>query len=347
MKQNDLPIIFRHRILWHVVFWIVIYLAYVISYGGYADTFASEFITNAVLLPVRMLFTYLLLYMLLPMLMKKQYEKFFIFMAIHAFLYGLTLWVVFREYLYLTGDTEIHNYPIFKFPKIFVQIISNIGVPFLAGMLKVFKWWYIDQQYKVQMENEKLESELKFLKAQINPHFLFNTLNNLYALTLQNSQKASDVVIKLSGLLDYMLYHAKEKSVTLDKELTIIENYIELEKIRYGERLDLIYDIKGDTKNIQVAPLILIPFVENAFKHGASNDRTNPVIKIFVEVLESCVQLKVSNSIPKHSQVNPENGNGIGLKNIQRQLQLMYPKAHELDIDITEGIYTVELKLNC
>lgn len=344
----QLPIIFRYRYLWHMVFWIGIYLSYVISYGGYADNFASEFKSNAILLPVRIVFTYSMLYFMLPLLIKKEYTKFILLTGIHAFLFGLTLWTTYREYsIHVCGIEAYKSYPIFKLPKIFVNIISNYGIPLLAGMLKLFKWWYIDQQYKVKIEKEKLESELNYLKAQIHPHFLFNTLNNLYALTLQNSSKASDVVIKLSGLLDYMLYHSKADKVPLEKELTIINNYIELEKIRYGDRLKLTFEVVGDKNTVEIAPLILIPFVENAFKHGASNDRTKPVISIYVTINNNCIKLQVKNSIPSHKSSNNEVSKGIGLDNIKRQLDLIYPNSHKLTIENSDFEYKVNLNLNC
>lgn len=257
------------------------------------------------------------------------------------------LWLTYRYYMITTGDDSIHKYKVFYFSKIFVSIISNSGILLLACMVKLFKWWYSDQLYKLQIEKEKIESELNYLKAQINPHFLFNTLNNLYALTLQNSSKASDVVIKLSGLLDYMLYHAKANKVPVDKELTIVENYIELEKIRYGDRLNLVYEVIGDRKSLQIAPLVLIPLIENAFKHGASNDRSKPSIKISVKINSTHLNLSVENTIPEHKTTNTGVSNGIGLKNLKRLLDLLYADNYSLNIDSNDNYYKVNLEINC
>lgn len=344
MKAGQLPIIFRYRLLWHILFWIVIYLAYVISYGGYTDNYLREFGINAVLMPIRIAFTYFMLYFLLPLIIKRKYGRFMTYSLVHALLFGSVLWFVHRYYAISMKFTDADELPIFYYSKIFVSIISNYGIVLAAGMLKLFKWWYIDQQYKVKIENEKLESELKFLKSQINPHFLFNTLNNLYALTLKNSNQASDVVLKLSGLLDYMLYHAKEERVPLAKELSIIESYIELEKIRYGERLKLSYELEGDASACSIAPLILIPFVENAFKHGASNDRQSPEISIKIIANENGIQFNISNSYPLHVS---KSNKGIGLNNIRRQLNLVYPKHHQLDISNEDQQFKVQLMLNC
>ncbi len=346
-EQNQLPIIFRYRFLWHVLFWIVTYLGYVISYGGYGKgDYLNEASINAILLPVRMLFTYIMLYYLLPhFLLKRKYRKFILATLVHAFLFGWSIWLVFRNIIYIEDYACYNKYPIIYFKKIFVFIIGNYGIPLTAMIFKLFKWWYQDQQYKVQLEKEKLASELKYLKGQIHPHFLFNTLNNLYALTLKNSGEASDVVLRLSNLLDYMIYHSNTETVKLEKELGILESYIELEKIRYGDRLELDYEVNGDPNSIDVAPLILFPFVENAFKHGASVDRANPKIKIKIDIEDACVILKVENTVPREKEEN--NKAGIGLKNVKRQLALQYPNMHELKIEKKEKSFKVYLNIKC
>jgi len=350
LQYKRLPLMFRYRYLWHVLFWIVMYLGYVISYGGYGKgDYYNEAVINAIQMPVRMVFTYLMLYFLLPyFLQKKKYKKFIFATLIHAFLFGLSIWLVFRNIIYIEDYACYNDYPIIYFHKIFVAIIGNYGIPLTAVIFKLFKWWYIDQQYKNQLENEKLVNELKYLKGQIHPHFLFNTLNNLYALTLRNSGEASDVVLKLSNLLDYMLYHSNAEKVKLEKELGILESYIELEKIRYGDRLELDYQVNGDASSIEVAPLILFPFIENAFKHGASTDRSNPKIKISVDIENSSFTLQMINSIPSEKHSNGENNNGgIGLKNIRRQLDLQYPDNYELKVEKEEKFYKVYLRINC
>ena len=347
-QQKQLPIIFRYRYLWHVLFWIVMYLGYVVSYGGYGKgDYYNEALINAILLPVRILFTYTMLYYILPQfLLKKKYKNFILATLVHAFLFGLSIWLVFRNIIYIEDYACYNDYPIIYLHKIFVAIIGNYGIPLTAMIFKLFKWWYLDQQYKTELEHEKLASELKYLKSQIHPHFLFNTLNNLYALTLRNSGEASDVVLKLSNLLDYMLYHSKSETVKLEKELGILESYIELEKIRYGERLNLEYNVIGDASTIEVAPLILFPFIENAFKHGASADRANPVIKINVEIENSYVILQVMNSLPPERKPEDNGKEGIGLKNIRRQLDLIYPFNHTLEVGKVSNTYKVYLKID-
>jgi LytS/YehU family sensor histidine kinase len=191
-----------------------------------------------------------------------------------------------------------------------------------------------------------MTAELSFLKSQIHPHFLFNTLNNLYALTLIKSEKTSDVVLKLSGLLDYMIYKSNEDFVLLSKELEILKNYIELEEIRYNNRLDLEYNLIGEPGVNKIAPLILLPFIENSFKHGASNDRANPKMKIRVEVEVDCLLLLVENSTLGKQQKDESLSEGIGLKNVRRRLELIYPDAHQLHVKKGDDYFKVELKVN-
>jgi sensor histidine kinase YesM len=348
MIRNSKPIIFYYRIVWHIIFWIIIYFTYVISYGGYGNNnFHDEFIINGMLLPVRIVFTYIMLYLLLPLVIQRQYAWFILLTVVHTFIFGFLIWITYRQFIIMNSDISVYEYKVFYFSKIFVSIISNSGILLLACMLKLFKWWYIDQLYKLQIEKEKTESELNYLKAQINPHFLFNTLNNLYALTLQNSNKASDIVIKLSGLLDYMLYYAKADKVPLDKELTIIENYIELEKIRYGERLNMVYEVVGDRNSIQIAPLILIPLIENAFKHGASNDRAKPSIKVLVRIGNALLNVTVENTVPDYKIINKDVSNGIGLNNLKRLLDLIYKDGYILNVDSGDKYYKVNLEIKC
>jgi len=248
-----------------------------LTYGGYWGHYYEEFVINFTLLPVRILGTYILIYLLLPLILeKKQFIKFSMLVAIHAFLYGLLIWLTLYYANLFPSYADYSKYPVFYIPKIFNKIISNYGIPVLAATIVIFKKWYIDELNSKKLAQEKLEAELKFLKSQIHPHFLFNTLNNLYALTLIKSEKTPDVVLKLSGLLDYMLYNSNDEFVSLEKEIEILESYLELEKLRYDKRLDLKYHLEGNIKNKQIAPLILLPFLENSFKHGASNDRATP-----------------------------------------------------------------------
>lgn len=346
MAENKLPILFRYRFLWHLVFWIVVFIAYWLTYGGYLDRYYQEFVIGLSLLPARIIGTYSLIYFILPLATeKKNFVSFGILSAIHAVFYGFIIWI---SYYYLNLFPETFDYsklPLFYWPKILNKIISNYGIPVIAVAIIIFKRWYLDEQKNKKLAEEKLAAELSFLKSQVHPHFLFNTLNNLYALTLIKSENTPDIVLKLSGLLDYMIYKSNDDFVPIKKELEIIESYVDLEKMRYNERLDLKYEIQGEVDGQQIAPLILLPFIENSFKHGASKDRIKPNIRIFLKVEPDFVELNVVNSVPAEKKEDESLSEGIGLKNVKRRLELIYPGQHQLVVKPGEKQYEVKLKI--
>jgi LytS/YehU family sensor histidine kinase len=204
---------------------------------------------------------------------------------------------------------------------------------------------YLMQQYSLNLEKEKLESELKFLKSQIHPHFLFNTLNNLYALTLKKSDKAPEMVIQLSNLLEYSLYSGKETEVELNGELKQLLGYIDLEKIRFGNRLIVNTEITGNTDGLMIAPLLLLPFVENSFKHGASNDLKSPFIDLKIKLDGNHLLFSISNSCNGASGKFEDYKEGIGLKNVKRRLELLYPNKHSLEIIQKQDSFDVNLTM--
>ncbi|MEL6942876.1 MAG: sensor histidine kinase, partial [Bacteroidota bacterium] len=220
------------------------------------------------------------------------------------------------------------------------------GFTFLFLILKVIKDQAVKQRQIERLEKEKATAELNFLKAQIHPHFLFNTLNNLYALTLDKSDDAPEVVAKLSEMLDYMLYQCNEPKVLVNKEIELLEHYIDLEKLRYGNRLQLSFQHQVDHSSAQISPLILISLIENAFKHGVSGALQKPEIQIDLEVKNQVLQMRVFNTKAESAQSDKmKYKEGIGIKNIQRQLDLVYPERYEWEVKEEMESYEVNLKI--
>ena len=210
--------------------------------------------------------------------------------------------------------------------------------------IKYYKDWYKKQEEGEILVRENKQAELQLLKAQIHPHFLFNTLNNIYSFTLTRSPEAVGLVDKLSGMIDYIKTEGEKSLVPLDKEIQLIKDYIGLEKVRYGERLDMQVEIIGEYKNILIAPLLMIPFVENAFKHGASKMRGRQWIKLKIEIFYDKLNFDIGNS--KETALVTTNGKkGIGLTNVRKRLNLLYPLHHHLTIESTEDIYQVSLRI--
>ncbi|MEZ4953626.1 MAG: histidine kinase [Saprospiraceae bacterium] len=188
---------------------------------------------------------------------------------------------------------------------------------------------------------EKLQSELKFLRSQTNPHFLFNTLNNLYHLARKNSSNTPDAILKLSGLMRFMLYECTATTIPISKEIDLIRDYIELEKLQYDNRLTVDFKVDATIENQKIAPLLLMPFVENAFKHGASESTGNIWVYIYLTIKNGVLEFSVKNSKDPDTQYSDE---GIGLKNIKRQLDLIYPN-HILEIKNRENEFEIYLKI--
>ncbi len=206
--------------------------------------------------------------------------------------------------------------------------------------------WFKSQQETNELQNKTLQSELNFLKSQINPHFLFNTLNNLYALTLKKSDLAPEIVLRLSEMIRYMLYECNESKVYLRKEINCLKNYLELEKLRQGKKFDIQFELIGEVHNQKIVPLLFIPFLENSFKHGLSNQLGEGYVHIKMQIDDDTVETYIENSKPPTlpSKPGPKSG-GIGLVNVKRRLDLLYPDDHELEINNHPNTYSVYLKV--
>lgn len=221
--------------------------------------------------------------------------------------------------------------------------VIMLFITIFVSMLRFAVDWFELEARKKEMENERLMAELNFLKAQINPHFLFNTLNNLYYLAYSKSENTTEVIAKLSQMMRYMIYDSNHPKVLLSKEIEYMQSYISLERLRLNNQIPIQFEVKGNTDNIWIAPLIFITFLENAFKHGVSNSNPKAWVDISIELNgKECVYTV------KNSKAGIGNGekSGIGLQNVQRRLALSYPGQYELKMDDAADTYFVELKLN-
>ncbi len=222
-------------------------------------------------------------------------------------------------------------------------ITGMIVIILVSTLLNLSYRWFIQLSKINQIENDRLHLELSLLKNQINPHFFFNTLNNLYALSLEKSDKTPSLILKLSEIMRYTIYDCKEPKVSIGGEITYLENFIELQKMRHHHRGIITFEKNIDNEAKQIAPMILIVFLENAFKHGFDHMEKNAFINFKLETTEKLAHLYIENNFS-----DTENGNdgGIGLENVKRRLSLIYPNAHELKISKKNTVFTVDLKLN-
>lgn len=215
-----------------------------------------------------------------------------------------------------------------------------------SGIYIIGEWMRTHElalKYK-EAEKEKIAAELKALKAQINPHFLFNTLNNLYSLSIEKSDKAPDVIVKLSDLMSYILYDCKVEEVALKNEMDFISNYLELEKNRFEDRVEINFQKEIDNPSLQIAPLLFIPFIENAFKHGFSSGKNR--IDILWQCREGIINFSIENNANQYEAESDNYKKGVGIENVKRRLELLYPKNHSVKITNGNERFSVELMID-
>lgn len=226
------------------------------------------------------------------------------------------------------------------------DILYIIFYSAFAVLIKMLVKWYDDRKAADEKLIQDHKFELELLKAQLNPHFFFNTLNNIYSLVYKKSDEAPAALMKMSDIMRYMLYESRAEKVPLEKELEYLEDYIELQKLRYTNAGFIDYSVEGDISNHQIPPMLLLSFAENAFKHGKKRV-SNPGIVIRIKANEKILNFIVSNYIIEHMEKGGEGNTGIGLKNIRRRLELLYPKSHDLTIFVKDGRYTLNLNIYC
>ena len=214
----------------------------------------------------------------------------------------------------------------------------------LAAAIKLMKHWYVKEQRNLQLKQENIAAQLQLLKAQVHPHFLFNTLNNIYAHAQVGAPAAPVMIAGLSDLLRYVLYECNQPLAPLSKELKMLQDYVLLEKVRYGNQLELDIDLPGDAGDLYIAPLLLLPFLENCFKHGASHFLDQPWISLHISIEEGWMKMKLLNAkLPDAAQLSATGG--IGIANVRKRLELLYPDKHTLLINNEEEVFIVNLKM--
>jgi len=268
-------------------------------------------------------------------------------------LYVLTLFLVlglmmivthfYREILHNLGIYK-HREEGFDWKVVFIPLYPCILAFGISTFVRLTGQWMMGERHKQDLENEKLISELGFLKSQINPHFLFNTLNNICSLARKKSDETENALIKLSEIMRYMIDESKEDKVLLSKEIEYLNNYIELQRLRLSGKVKIEFTITGDPTTKMIDPLLLIPFVENAFKHGISY-REEPLISISLKIHDSGLDFHIENTVFRSNGDRLPDEPGIGLRNVRRRLDLLYPEKHDLRITEDGEKFRVDLTI--
>ncbi len=342
-STTRIPAFFKTKWVYHLTFWIVYYLFICVAfYTAYDIRNVTFFIQLATFMPISAALAYTNIYLLVPRLLTRK-KYFYYSLCLILALSTAAVADQLLKTLYTEPGSVLFSYTAgMTLKKLFSE---SVGLFYLTGFttgIKFAKDWIQHQQLMKEKEKQYLETELNFLKTQIHPHFFFNTLNNLYSLTLKKSDLAPEVVLKLSSLMSYMLYESNASKVSLSKEITYLQNYLDLEKLRFGQRLSVPFEIEGKIDDVNIPPMILILFVENSFKHGIKNNIHKIVIEISLIVEETFLLFSIKNPIGEN--ISKENA-GIGLKNARRRLDLLYGSRYQLDITDENNEFVVSLKM--
>ncbi len=336
----------RIPVKYHIIFWVIYFLINFIRYGSMNDDYWYSLKSNLIEFPLNISITYFTIYFLIPRFIpSKKYFRFTLY-----FLLSLVIFYFIRTELTLYLVSE-NIWPeaegsdkAFTFNHIIAVTIGIIYVIGFVSAIKLTNDWIFEKRRNDKLKKLQLQTELEYLRTQIQPHFFFNTLNNLYALTLEKSDYAPKVVLKLSEIMEYVLYDVKDKKVRLIKEIRYLQSYLELEKLRYGNRIETHIEIKGNVGEVHIPPLIFITFIENSFKYGKTvEDDTKININISFELRGYFLYFTVTN--PYVPSVDITEKKGIGIKNIKRRLDLLYGENYELNIFTKDSQFIVELKI--
>lgn len=280
---------------------------------------------------------------LLPRWLEKKKTLTYILQFIALFAAIISIRIILDRYLHDYSESSRSNY--LHSTRYLVQVVtSNLFIVIFVGMLRFAKDWFDLDAKRKEIEREKLVAELNFLKAQINPHFLFNTLNNLYYLAYSKSENTTVVIDKLSKMMRYMIYDSNHPKVLLSKEIEYMQNYVSLERLRLNDDTPIAFEVKGELADNKIAPLIFITFLENAFKHGVSSAQKDCWVRVVIDVKGNSCTYTVENS--RITENNTESKSGIGLANIKRRLELSYPDNYKLSVKVLPDKYSVQLTLN-
>jgi two-component system, LytTR family, sensor kinase len=333
-----------HLILQHLLFWmisIVLFTVVLIYTRGDFNFYSIDLrLTVNILITIGFLAisVYLNLLWLIPAFFNKR--KFFLFFLLE--LANILLFILLNYFATYFFEGGKHPTFLTEFIAEFILVLLFL---IISTLLKVMRDSITLQDVELRMkevEKQKIEAELRALKSQVNPHFFFNTLNSLYSLSLDKSDKAPELILKLSDLMRYVIYESSDEMGPVGKQLEFLQSYIYLERLRTGENLRIDFQVKGDNFDLKIAPLLYIAFVENAFKHGSKSKDDHPYIEIIFNLEHrDRVVFIIENSVDPLPEKNP--GTGIGLSNVKKRLSLLYPGRHELKISATSSCYRVEL----
>jgi len=345
----------RVSLKYHLLFWSIYFILNFFRWGSYFNEikespYLYSFTTNLLGFPIHIILSYLNIYVLMPKFaFKKKYAAYIFLMLSAIFLmvivkFELTYHLVSTN-VWPEGPESISNMTV---DYVIEMMFGELYVITFVTAIKITLDFLKEHQRVANLEKTQLETELLFLRTQISPHFFFNTLNNIYSLAVIQSKKTPKIILKLSELMRYMLYETKNKRQSLENEILCIQNYLDLERVRHNEKLDVNMSISGDIQDKEIAPILLLTFIENAFKHGAHKTIGDIKIDLDFTIKNNFLYFTISNPIPKSGEyTDPHNySSGIGLENVKKRLALGYKKSdYKLIIKNKKNMFVVKLKI--
>lgn len=336
----------KNGITFNILFWLAYFTYEWLANAALANEWQRYFVNAAVIVPTTALAGFFTVHILLKRYYLRDKKIFWT-----GFLASLVVFVLARR-----GFNYYYTYPLYYpegvtlqsflfLPKIIIEAVNIYLIVGLYSMFYFIDAWYEELRVAQSLKQEKVEAELQLLKSQVHPHFIFNTLNNIYSYALHGNSKTADLIHRLSSFLSYNLYDSKLSSIALTRELEYIDSYIELEKIRYGSRLDISVNVFNSIEDFNISPLLLLPLVENSFKHGfTSSSVEKGWIRIDLSRQGEWLTVKVENSMGREERQVPHK-NGIGLENVKRRLEIIYPDDHEFRCISEKNTFFLILKI--
>ena len=339
--MQSVPFLIKYK-LYHLVFWLILFgLWYFLRYEDFA-TEAIAFKVTLIKVTDLALMVYLTNYVLIPKLLyKRKYGEFVLVLVLMIIISSVVKMNILAQVinrpgmLFLSGDLK---------GRIYDNVIPHFLLVLSGAAFKLMMDYRGMQQRMVEMAKEKAEAELNFLKSQINPHFLFNSINSVYFLIDKTNTAAREALHKFSGMLRYQLYEMNGDRIPVEKEIHYLKDYVDLQKLRKDENYAVSFNCAADVKKFLIEPLLLVPFVENAFKHISHHKDQPNFIELDLSMHNGNFHFKITNSKEVLEKVK-DSHSGIGLNNVKRRLELLYPDKHVLSIKDSGNIFSVELHL--
>jgi two-component system LytT family sensor kinase len=328
---------YRYWIIYHILFWLIMLLSFFVDIAEYWQLDITAFtISIFIRLCLIAILMYGNLYLLIPLFFNKR--RFFIYFL----LLGLLITGFSLSYHAIYFKTNSETFELNSDWRFVLNVFLALRFLFISFLFIFLKTAFEKEKELSQVKLDKIKTELDYLRAQVNPHFLFNTLNNLYGLALKKSDKAPEAIMRLADIMDYMLYTNDDLKVPLSKEIRNVENYIELEKLRQGNNAAISFVKSGQEAGLAIVPSLLLPLVENGFKHGINQLAKGAYINISANVTDNKLSFYINNNKPDNK--NPD-GHGIGIRNLKNRLDFFYKERHTLSIKETVNTFSVKLTI--